>query len=207
MMPEDVLEQGARALGIEMGPQMRDLLVSHIEHLSAWNRKMNLTAVTAPREMVIRHVLDSLSVSSFVRGSRVLDVGSGNGFPGIPLSIVHPELEVVLVESRRKRAEFLRYVVAQMKIDNAFIVNKRIEHYRSDGKFDTLMARAFSSLPELVRLTGHLLSPGSRMLAMKGKCPETETAQLPSALRERLEMVKLEVPYLNADRYVVLIDI
>lgn len=205
--PQDMIGRGARALGVTVDARMRDRLADHIGQLAAWNRKMNLTAVTAPRDMVVRHVLDSLSVSPLVRGPRVLDVGSGGGFPGIPLSIVHPGLEMVLVESRGKKAEFLRYVVARMGLGNVAVVNSRIEHYRNDEKFDTLMARAFASLPELIRLTGHLHRPGGRILAMKGRCPEAETAQLTRALRDRLEMVKLEVPYLNADRHAVVIDI
>ncbi len=207
VMPDDMIERGIRALGMIPDPQTLGRLAEHIGCLAAWNRKMNLTAITTTREMVVLHVLDSLSVGPLVRRPRVLDVGSGGGFPGIPLSIVHPDLEVVLVESRRKKAEFLRYVVARMKLRNVTVANSRIELYRNDEKFDTLIARAFASLPELVRLTGHLQKPGSRILAMKGRRPETEAAQLPRALRDRLEMVKLEVPYLNADRHAVVIDI
>ena len=160
--------------------------------------------------MISHHILDSLAVHRYVVGSRLLDIGSGGGFPGLPLSIVNPHLAVTLLDSRGKRIEFLRHAVATMGLKNVSLVKSRIEDYQPAENFDTLTARAFSSLAELIRLSKENLGKGTRLLALKGRFPAKEidalTKELPEAVRQRLKVKKLDVPFLHAQRHLIIID-
>ena len=201
------LDLGCQILGIDLTDAQRAKIFAHMHHLIRWNNRINLTAVEDPSDIVIRHILDSLVIYPHIVGHRLLDIGSGGGFPGLPLAIAHPALEIVLLDSRGKKAEFLRYVVGQLGLGHIRIVNKRIEDYQPSEKFDTLVARAFSPLPDLLYMTKSLLQPGTRLLAMKGKVPDAEINCLTGQWLSRLKLVKLSVPYLEAERHLVVIDI
>ena len=203
---EEILDAGCGALGLDVSTDQQALLLEHLDILARWNRTHNLTAVTQPGAMVAQHVLDSLSVLGHVKGNRVLDIGSGGGFPGLPIAITRPDIEVVLLDSRGKRVEFLRFVIGRLGLDNISAVQGRVEDFRPGEKFDTLVARAFSSLSNLLDWTTHLQLPSTRVLAMKGKSPEGELESLPQALSARARVFPLHVPSLDAERHLVQLD-
>ena len=202
----DKLGEGCRALGLDLPREQLNLMVLHLELLSKWNKRLNLTAVDSPHDMLIHHLLDSLSVVPMIKGERVLDVGTGAGFPGFPIALARPKLCVTLLDSRGKRVEFLRHVKIKTAATNVSVVQSRVEDFRADEKFDTLVARAFSSLNTLVTQTRALQGEGIRILAMKGKIPDEEISDLPEEMEKRVRIHKLEVPFLDADRHLVTID-
>ncbi len=201
---------GCDQLGLVVNLNQRNSLLTHIKLLAKWNASLNLTAIKADNDMISHHILDSLAIYRYVTGSRLLDIGSGGGFPGLPLSIVNPNLAVTLLDSRGKRIEFLRHAVAVIGLDNVSLVKSRIEDYRPQEKFSTLSARAFSSLSTLIRLSKKNLGKGTRLLALKGKLPTQElatlSAELPESVRSRLTVKQLEVPFLQAQRHLIIID-
>ncbi len=203
---QEKLDEGCRQMNIQVSKAQRQQLLDHIDLVEKWNRRLNLTAITNRGDMVVHHVLDSLGVMPWIRGSRILDIGSGAGFPGIPLAIVDPDTELTLLDSRGKRIEFLRYACQSLELDNISLQKSRVEDYRPQQKFDTLAARAFSSLARLVELTGRCRSRGARLLAFKGKYPEGEIAELPAEVRTRVTVEKIDIPWLNAQRHIVIVE-
>ena len=203
----DKLVAGCQALGISLSGGQQSGMLRHLELLGKWNRRINLTSIHDPGEGITQHLLDSLAVMPFISGVSVLDIGTGAGFPGLPLAIADSSLEVTLLDSRGKRIEFLRHVVAETGIKNAIPVHSRIETLRTDRQHDTLISRAFSSLGDFIHLTGHLQREGTRLVAMKGKFPEAELGELPAPLAERVNVHRIQVPGLDAERHAVVLDI
>ena len=142
--------------------------------MDEWGARMNLTAIRDREQQLTKHVLDSLSVGPWLRGERVADLGSGAGFPGIPLSIVEPARHFALIESTGKKCDFLRHVAGELGLANIEIVQARAEAYRPPLRFGTVVARAVGPIADLVRRGGHLVTGGGRLLAMKGRLPEEE---------------------------------
>jgi 16S rRNA (guanine527-N7)-methyltransferase len=138
---------------------------------------MNLTAIRERPAQVTKHVLDSLTVLPWLRGQRVADVGSGAGFPGIPLAIVAPGVHFALVESIGKKCRFLEHVRDSLGLDNVEVVQSRAEAFKPDTRFETVLARAVGPVANLVRNAGSLVAGGGRLLAMKGRFPEDELAK------------------------------
>ena len=206
----DKLVRGCDQLGIALNADQLSNLLTHIELLAKWNKRLNLTAISSTEDMISHHILDSLAINPYLKGSTFLDVGTGAGFPGLPLAIVNPSLQVTLLDSRGKRIEFLRNVISVIGLDNVFLSKSRIEDYQAQEKFDTLAARAFSSVSELVRLSRGNLDSGTRLLALKGRHPQEEvnslTVDWPDSLRKRLTVKKLEVPFMKAHRHLIIID-
>ena len=200
------LTEGCKALGISLQPEQRQKMVSHLELLSKWNRRLNLTAVRSYRDLTSHHILDSLSINSYLRGTTLLDIGTGAGFPGLPLATLNPDLEVTLLDSRNKRIEFLRHVISINGIENVVLEHCRIENFRPTRKFDTLAARAFTSLAEMVSLCEGLLVSGTRLLAQKGRYPQQELDSLPAKIQSNVTVEKLAVPFLDAERHLVIMD-
>ncbi len=201
-----ILIEGCDALGISLSAAQQEKLIDHIDLLAKWNKRLNLTAITARDDMIVQHILDSLAIHPHIVGDQVLDVGSGAGFPGIPLAIVFPDLQITLLDSRGKRVTFLRHVATTLGLGNISLVNSRLEDYRPPSKFDTLTARAFSSLPDLIKLSQGVIADGTRVLGMKGKYPKEEIASLEREIRNKLTVHKLGVPFLNAQRNLIIID-
>ena len=152
--------------------------------------------------MLRKHVLDSLSLEPYLRGDRVADVGTGAGFPGLPLAIVNPQRRFTLVEATGKKARFAERTAQQLGCDNVQVVNSRAEDYRPLELFDTVTARALSSLADFAAYAGHLCAPGGRLLAMKGKRPDEEISALPKSFRV-LAVHRLRVPGLDDERHLV----
>ena len=180
-------------------------LQAYLGLLDRWNRAYNLTAIRDPREMVSKHVLDSLAMQPFVRALDTLaDLGTGAGFPGIPLALALPDLRVTLVESNGKKARFLREAVRTLHLDNARVAESRIEALDEPAAYDAITARALATLPLILQLGGDLLKPGGQLLAMKGARPDDEIAALPSGWR--LQSVHaLTIPGLAAERHLVVV--
>ncbi len=201
------LEAGLDALGLDRA--LAGPLLDYLALLLRWNAAYNLTAIRDPREMVAKHLLDSLAMHGATAplaaaGGRLADLGTGAGFPGIPLAIAQPGLQVALVESSGKKARFLREAIRNLGLGNATAVESRIEAYDAPAAFDAITARALATLPLILALGGHLLKPGGVLLAMKGVVPADEIAALPPGWEVR-EIRPLAVPGLGAERHLVVV--
>jgi 16S rRNA (guanine527-N7)-methyltransferase len=210
--PDDLVA-GATELGVTLDPAQVAQLVSFAELLLRWNRVHNLTAIEQPEQIVSHHLLDSLAIvptlEQRARGRvlRVLDVGAGGGLPGIPLAIALPGLHFTLLDKVAKKTAFLQQAKLELGLGNVEIEQTRAEDYRV-APFDVIVARAFSSLADLVRLTRPLLNPAGEWYAMKGALPSSEIRELDDLqLPVRVKRtVKLRVPHLDAERHLVLIE-
>lgn len=201
------LEAGLDALGLDRA--LAGPLLDYLALLLRWNAAYNLTAIRDPREMVAKHLLDSLAMHGATAplaaaGGRLADLGTGAGFPGIPLAIAQPGLQVALVESSGKKARFLREAIRNLGLGNATAIESRIEAYDAPAAFDAITARALATLPLILALGGHLLKPGGVLLAMKGVAPADEIAALPPGWEVR-EIRPLAVPGLGAERHLVVV--
>ena len=197
------LSHGLTTLGLD-ADALAPPLLAYLALLDRWNRTYNLTAIRDPREMVTRHLLDSLAMQAFVEGGSLADLGTGPGLPGIPLAIAKPQLQVTLVESNGKKARFLREAVRTLGLSNARVAESRAEALDEAGAYDAITARALDVLPGIIKVGGHLLKPGGRLLAMKGVRPEEEIAALPAGWH--LESVHaLTVPGLVGERHLVIV--
>jgi 16S rRNA (guanine527-N7)-methyltransferase len=170
------LLDGARALALDLDEAQLAKLVAHLDLLDDWNTRMNLTAIRDRPSQLTKHLLDSLTVLPYLQGERIADVGSGAGFPGIPLAIVAPQRHFTLVESTGKKCRFLEHVRDTLELKNVEVVQARAERYQPDVRFDTVIARAVGPIADLVKVAGPLVVGGGRLLAMKGRYPEAELA-------------------------------
>jgi len=175
MSPHPLLD-GARALALELDEAQLAKLVAHLDLLDEWNARMNLTAIRDRPSQLTKHLLDSLAVQPYLVGQRIADVGSGAGFPGIPLAIVEPGRQFALIESTGKKCRFLEHVRDTLGLANVEVVQSRAESYRPEVRFDTVLARAVGPLADLVKVAGSLVVGGGRLLAMKGRYPADELA-------------------------------
>ena len=191
-------------LGLDAPSDAAQKLVDFLHLIEKWNKVYNLTAVRQPGEMVYRHLMDSLAVLPWLKGSRMADVGSGGGLPGIPLAVMRPDVRFTLIDSSGKKTRFMRHAARKLALENVQVVQCRVEDYDDASAFDTVISRAFAALDDFVRMAGHLCGPGGRLLAMKGVLPPVGSQQLPEGWS--VEGVhKLEVPGLDAERHVFLI--
>jgi 16S rRNA (guanine527-N7)-methyltransferase len=197
------LGRDAAALGVTLAVAQVATLERYLDLLEKWNRVYNLTAIRERSRMVTHHLLDSLAVLPHVRGPRVLDVGSGAGLPGIPLAVAGPSLHVTLLESNHKKSAFLTQAVAELQLANVQVVTERVESWRTEVRFDTIVSRAFAELGEFASLAGRLLAPQGVLAAMKGVHPFEEIERLPQGIRVE-QVVRLHVPGLDAERHLVL---
>jgi 16S rRNA (guanine527-N7)-methyltransferase len=175
---QDLIVQGAKSFSLQMGPQIVGQYAEFAKMLVQWNEKINLTAITDPRDMAIKHFIDSLAVAPFVPtcGS-VLDMGTGAGFPGIPLKILYPHVRMTLIDAVLKKVNFIKYAIRTLKLMDAEALHIRAEHlaHEDDHKrFDLITCRAFSSLEHFVMLAHPLLAEGGLLLALKGRFADKE---------------------------------
>ena len=176
-----------------------------LDELERWNRRVNLTAVRDRAEMVTTHIDDSLSARPLLRGERILDVGTGAGFPGLPLAIVEPDRDFHLIDSNNKKIQFVQHVAGLLGLDNVTAVKARAEDYAPGHRFDTVIARALASLPKLVEIAGHHVGEDGVFVALKGRYPAEELKQLPETWP--CSVRELRVPGLEAgSRHAVLIE-
>lgn len=180
-------------------------LKNYLMLLERWNKVYNLTALNRPKDMLTRHILDSLAVQSWLHGSHILDVGTGAGLPGIPLAIINPDKNFSLLDSNAKKTRFLTQVCAELNLPNVNVVNCRIEQHHKPGHYSTIISRAFASLTDFVQHTATLCAENGRLLAMKGQYPQAELAELPASYRV-IAVHKLKVPGLDAERHLVHVE-
>jgi 16S rRNA (guanine527-N7)-methyltransferase len=198
----ELLAAGARDIGIALDASGAETLLKLVDELEAGNAQFNLTAIRDRPGMLRKHILDSLSLQPYLRGSRVADIGTGAGFPGLPLAIVNPQRRFTLVEATGKKARFVEQTALRLGVDNVQVEHARAENYRPFELFDTVVARALSSLADFAAYAGHLCAPDGRLLAMKGKRPDEEISALPKSFRV-LAVHRLKVPGLDGERHLV----
>ena len=202
--PKAVLLSGCEKLLIKISLSDSDRLLQYLDLMQKWNRTHNLTALPSVDEMVVKHLLDSLSIESFLPSGSVLDVGSGAGLPGIPLAVVRPNQQFTLVDASFKRVAFLREAKRRLKLTNMDVIHARVEQLPSQA-FEVITSRAFSSLPKMLNVTKHLLSNKGFWMAMKGQNPVSELSSLKDGfLVEAVDV--LHVPGLDAERHLVRIS-
>jgi 16S rRNA (guanine527-N7)-methyltransferase len=177
------LSEGAAAIGIRLGPAELERFATYHREILLWNRRINLVSERSSRELVLRHFLDSLTPAPFLDrpDGALIDLGSGGGFPGIPLRIALPRLHLSLVETSRKKSSFLSHIVRTLRLDGVRVIRERVEALIAGedlaGRFDTLISRAAFKLPDLIRMAAFFLKPGGQMVAMKGPAPQDELAE------------------------------
>jgi 16S rRNA (guanine527-N7)-methyltransferase len=192
------------ALRQELAPERIEKLAKLLTELTRWNARINLTAIREPEAMVSGHILDSLAVRPMLAGRRVLDVGTGAGFPGLPLAIAEPELEFVLLDSNGRKISFVRHVIGELGLPNAAAIKARAEDYAPVERFDTVIARALASTPRILELAGHLLRKDGVLLALKGKHPDQELGPIEELPGWKYEVTDVTVPGLESHaRHVV----
>lgn len=188
---------------LEVSTEQVSLLIQYVELLNKWNKAYNLTSVRDPKDMIIKHIMDSLMVGPLLKGHSFIDVGTGPGLPGIPLAILYPERKFVLLDSLGKRITFLRQVVFQLKLENVTPVKSRVEEYHPDQPFDGVLSRAFSSLIDMVTWCEHLVSKDQgRFLALKGIYPSEEISVLPNNITVE-NSYTIVVPQLEGERHLI----
>ena len=210
----DAITSGAAGLGLLLSSSHSDALARYAALLLRWNAVHNLTAIQAPADVLSHHLLDSLAIVPEVQrvagdaATRVLDVGSGGGLPGVALAIAAPNLQVTLVDKVQKKIAFLTQVTVELGLYNVDCVHSRVETLKTESRFELIVARAFASLTEFIGLTRHLLAPGGWWFAMKGALPSDELNELKRVLPDvRARTVRLDVPRLNAERHLVLMQV
>jgi 16S rRNA (guanine527-N7)-methyltransferase len=196
------LQQGCDQLGLPLGAQQLQQLVDYLALLAKWNKAYNLTAIRDEVQMVTRHLLDSLAISGHITGKRLIDVGSGAGLPGVPLAIVFPHREFLLVDSNGKKTRFLFQVKTALRLDNMEVCQARVETLQVSRPFDTVLSRAFASLPDMIRDCRHLLAPEGRLLAMKGAYPAQELESV-GKTGASVAVHSITVPGLDEQRHLV----
>ena len=190
---------------LQVSPQQVNLLIQYVELLHKWNKAYNLTSVRDPDEMLIKHIMDSLMVGEVLQGKNFIDVGTGPGLPGIPLAILYPDRNFVLLDSLGKRITFLRQVVFQLKLTNVQPVKSRVEEYQDETLFDGVLSRAFSSLNDMVNWCSHLVSKEQGLFfALKGQYPTNELANLPNNI-SLVAGHAIKVPELVGERHVLVL--
>ena len=202
MSPSERLVRDAALLGVPVVPADAARLLTLLDELERWNRSYNLTAIGSREEMITHHLLDSLSISPDLAGERIADVGTGAGFPGLPLAVVNPARQFTLIDSNGKKVRFVEHAVRTLALGNVTALKARAETMRPEVPFDTVTARALAALPELLPQLAPLCGPATRVLAMKGRWPVQELEELPAPWRLTGSRT-IEVPGLDAERCVL----
>lgn len=196
------LESGLDGLSVTVSRHQQQQLLDYLALLHKWNKAYNLTAIRDLPDMLALHLLDSLSVAPLICGERFIDVGTGPGLPGIPLAILFPERQFVLLDSNGKKTRFLFQAINSLGLSNVQEVQSRVEQYQPDRLFDGILSRAFASIVDMVLQSGHLLAENGRFYAMKGQLPQQELSALPKGFKVTASH-KLDVPQVDAERYLI----
>jgi len=198
----DLLIEGLQRMALKLSDQMIDQLMTYLNLVEKWNRVYNLTAIRERDEMIKLHFLDSLSILNHVHVKNILDIGSGAGFPGIVLAITKPELKVTVMDSVNKKTTFMQQVKSELALTNLDVVNSRVEDYQPITLFEAVTSRAFSNLKNMMSLTQHTLQKEGMWLAMKSKDVKEELEEFE---KNQYTLIPLEVPFINAERYLVIL--
>ncbi|HEY4368362.1 MAG TPA: 16S rRNA (guanine(527)-N(7))-methyltransferase RsmG [Steroidobacteraceae bacterium] len=201
-MTEAVLIEGAAQFGIELSATQAAQMLRLLDELDEWNQLMNLTAIRERGAQITKHLLDSLSIQPYLRGTRVVDIGTGAGFPGLPLAIANPERQFVLLDSTAKKLKFIDHVARMLELTNVQTIHTRAEEYRPDERFDIVVSRAVGPVLRFMGWSSHLCVGGGRLLAMKGRYPHDELETLPNGWK-LAAVHRLAVPGLDEERHLV----
>ncbi len=195
-------DRALASLDLSVTDQQKNQLIDFVLLIHKWNKAYNLTSVRDPQQMLIKHIIDSIVVAPYLTKSRYIDVGTGPGLPGIPLSIMHPDKHFVLLDSLGKRVRFMKQAGFEMGLTNIEPVQSRVEQYQSDLPLDGVLSRAFASIKDMLHWCQHLVDSKGEFLALKGQYPEQEIALLPEGF-EVVESVELDIPALDGDRHLI----
>ncbi len=203
-----LLKEGAKRLGIDLTEAQVLAFISYLRELKRWNRRMNLTSIKEEREIIIRHFLDSLTPADLLgKGWKILDVGSGAGFPGIPLKIARPDLIVTLIDSSRKKVVFQRHIIRLLALEGIEAIHGRVEGLPGSMSeaFDAVLSRAFTDLPRLAALSLPLLRPGGILVAMKGRRWREEMEGMGFKGFEFVTLCEKPLPFSDMRTYLVVL--
>ncbi len=181
---------------------IEEQFIQYLDLMTRWNKVFNLTSIRDSHEMVMLHILDSLSINPYLHGTRIIDIGTGAGLPGIPLALMQPKKKFALMDSNSKKTRFLIQVVHELKLANVEVIHSRCEDLHPEQLFDSILSRAFASLRVMLETTQHLVNKYGRFLAMKGIYPESEIQELPQGFK-LLAIHKLVIKGLDAERHLV----
>ena len=201
------LKQGSQAFGLNLSDEALTLLLKYQDALVLWNKAYNLTAIRDPKEMLVKHLLDSLSILNDLPQGRLLDVGTGGGMPGMIIALCQPERSCVLLDSNGKKIRFLKQFIADLKLKNVIAVQTRVENEDSInelGHFDVITSRAFASLIDFVDAAQPYMHEQSIIAAMKGLIPTDEVEQIKDQYSCRV--IELRVPRLDEQRHLLLLQ-
>ena len=189
---------------IQVTDLQKNQLIQLVQLLHKWNKAYNLTSVRDPQEMLVKHILDSIVVSPYLQGDRFIDVGTGPGLPGLPLAIINPTKQFVLLDSLGKRISFIRNAVRELGLTNVESVLSRVEEYQPEQKFDGVLSRAFASLKDMTDWCHHLPNKNGHFYALKGIYQEDEINQLNKKYTIQ-EVIELYVPELIGERHLIVL--
>lgn len=201
------LKHDSQQMGLSLSDEALSALLAYQDALLLWNKAYNLTAIRQPKEMLIKHLLDSLSILNHLPEGRLLDIGTGGGMPGMIIALTQPTRECVLLDSNGKKIRFLKQLIADMKLKNVVAVQTRVENQEmidSLGQFDVITSRAFASLTDFVTASVPYMHAESRIAAMKGLVPEDEVSAL--APTWQCEVIELQVPQLDEQRHLLILE-
>jgi 16S rRNA (guanine527-N7)-methyltransferase len=204
LSPIERLRRDAALLQVPLSDPDAVRLLALLDELERWNRSYNLTAVAGREQLVSHHLLDSLAVHQDLHGVRIADVGTGAGFPGLPLAVLNPRRQFTLIDSTAKKLRFVTHAIRVLELANATALHARVESLKPQPPFDTVLARAFAPLPQLLERVAGLCGADTRVLAMKGKWPQSELAALPAGWR-LLDSRQLVIPHLEAARCLIVL--
>jgi len=192
-----ILTEGASQLGLTISQQKIEQLVNYLDLLLKWNKVHNLTAIDNRSEGVKKHILDSLSVLSFVKKGTILDVGSGAGLPGIVIALMRDDVNVTSIDSVGKKCRFMEHAKINLDVNNFNVVNDRVEIYKTEECFNQIVSRAFATFEDTKKLTAHLICPEGEYLFMKGKHYKMES------ISEDFIENKVNVPFVSEERFII----
>lgn len=194
---KDLLIEGSTKLGIELSMEKIEKLLHYLELIIKWNKVHNLTAIDDPSEGVKKHLLDSLSILSFIKKGRILDVGSGAGLPGIVIALMRDDVGVTSIDSVGKKCRFMEHARLDLNLTNFNVVNDRVEIYKANECFNQIVSRAFATFEDTKKLTAHLICPEGEYLFMKGKHYKMES------ISEDFIENKVNVPFVSEERFII----
>ena len=197
-----LFREGFKKLKLDLAKHQEEQLEFFLQSMLNENKKFNLTGITDPREAIIKHLFDSLSIAKHINASSIADIGSGAGFPGIPLAIVKPNSNFFLAEAKQKKAKFIKSATKDLGLLNVVVFGKRSEEIKIKKGVEAIVCRAIGSLDYFIEKTKHLLSEGGSLYAMKGKLSDDEIKKIPSDWRIA-QIKKIDVPYLEAERHLI----
>lgn len=198
------LLNGAEKLDLNLSNPQIDALLGYLSLMHKWNKAYNLTSVRDPKEMLQKHILDSLAVAPYIHSKSYIDVGTGPGLPGIPLSIVCPSASFTCLDSLGKRVRFMKQVVHELKLTNVEPIQSRVEQHQPDKPYDGVLSRAFASLSDMLTWCEHLIDSSGEFLALKGQYPQDELADIPDNIA-LVSTHELEVPYMVGERNLIVL--